>query len=1024
MLYPYESLFLEMGLGEAIVAQELSGCAFDPSGSFALELWLKLSDCNTTKVILSKEGVFSLQVAKNKVEFFVQGYRTVTAQDAILPDNWVHVAVSCYHGNVRVFLDGGITAEEMVTGTGVSNANPVKIGADFFGALRFVRVYQSALTAQEIVAAMYQYAVTAKMSAFYDFTRNPPKELKSERTLTLPQTCQIVCAMPGAQYESGGWIDISQSDAVNPSGKRSTPYTVQLWVRLAPDAQAQVCTLFYNANPDGMAGMALALVKNGDSYRLQAIHGTLDNTTQPLDATVTVRKGQWYNFAVTWQNKTLTLYLDGDQVAQRADFEALNKALIPKVTLLGAGVSHYSPNGENLLEGCISRVDVWDKALTSAELRSYAVHEPDWNADGLTGTWSFFTQYVANRVDSLPVTRINDLQIREVRIAAVTGQSEQRPPLMKNEPDPLSPAQLADCRARAFADVCDGISDSPMGLRANTCRVEDTVFFVLHGETNSYTACSIPAELLEGDPMLEWQIGLILILLGAVVSLFFSMNLTYNTHLGTYLRLEVVGNPQFVIQLANMRDTAGAVTFILGFFKQLFAENKLWQLLSLCVQIGFWALVSGLTKLAAKVFGGPAAWMVWLTLTGGAILYHLSKKPRELPELAITSILFSHRRANSVCSINIRKNEGVMWPRPEWQPSTETQRVPAVYRIARFAANTDLLQITAEFQCSDLTVHTVSIRGIAVGPNAALTGDTNNVAVTLTNGVSGPIYFTLANHTLNTGGIRRADTSWKWQQLKAGAWADIKTTNHRLYTILDSVRLPWEFSADWRECLWTDCLDFAFGWVAGRTTPQAVAGALTDGLYASARIRYDGTAHYATIIDVGGIACKAFQTTEFLKDWSELPAQILRFNCEDCADFIVTFANLYGCDLWQVGLGSNFEVPNILFIGETDWRQPVNDQQIKGVFNYHIVACESLNRGANYDATQYKVYDPCLQYRNADGTATLAKNVQLSQYAAMPAVFPIVPAPLHGFYREDLLPNTQEGIGHCAIVHVKRVYLG
>lgn len=293
----------------------------------------------------------------------------------------------------------------------------------------------------------------------------------------------------------------------------------------------------------------------------------------------------------------------------------------------------------------------------------------------------------------------------------------------------------------------------------------------------------------------------------------------------------------------------------------------------------------------------------------------------------------------------------------------------------------------------------------------------------LTNGTSGPVYFTLAHHTLNTGGIRRADVSWKWQHQKAGVWEDIKTTNHRLYTILDSVRLPWSSLPDQVNNPWTDFLDLVFGWVAGQTTPQAVAGALTAGLYASARVLYEGNEKYALPIELNGTLCKAFQAAEFLADWNRLPAQTLRFNCEDCADFIVTFSNLYGCNLWRVGLGSNFAVPNILLIGETTWRQPVDEHLGVGFFSYHIVACESLNNAANLDATQYRVYDPCQRYHNAAGASILAQNVQLSQYAVMPAAFPIAPAPMAGFYREDFLLNTRQGIGQCAIAHVKRVYL-
>lgn len=1016
MEYPYQSLFLEMGLGGAIAAPELASFPFNPSGAFAIDLWMKLSDCNTTKNLISKAGVFSLQIKKDRLEFCAQGYQTVTAEESVLPGVWTHVAVSCYQGDMRIFLDGAVAKEQLVTGTGSTNTNPVQLGSEFFGSLRLLRFYPRTLSAQEVKANMYQCALTSDMSAFYDFTCSPPKELKSERILFLPSSCKMLCAMPAAQFKGSAYLDVSRSKAVNPAGKRCTPYTVQLWARLDSDVQTPKCTLFYNADSGGTKGMELSLVKSGNGYTAQVSHWELESLSHQLKSIRTVNAGVWCNIAVTWANERITLYLDGKQAGQSSEMKAPNEALSKKVTLIGVGASRSSPNGNNWFPGLISRADVWDRALTAAELVSCAAGEPNWNADGLTGSWNFLTEHVVNRVDSLSAARVNELRITENHIPAAVGQRESQRPILRDIAEPLSKKQLTACRERAKA----GADATGTELRANTCRIEDTVYFVLHDSERSYTVCALPVAEFEEDPMLQWEIELILVLLGAVISLLFSMNITYNTQLGTFLRLEIANNPYILIQLSTIRDAAGAIAFILGFFKEIFSANKLWQLLTLCVQLSFWSLVSGITKLAARLLGGPASWVAWLALTGGAILYHLSKKPSELPEIAVTSILFSHRQPGSICSINIRKNEFTTWPRPEWQPSTETERVPAVYRIARFAVNTDPLQIAVTFASSDLTMHTVSIRGVASGPNATLMGNTNTIAVTFTHGASGAVYFTLASHTLNAGGIRRADFSWNWQSLQAGVWQPIKTTNHKLYTILDSVKEPWSSLPNQRNNPWTDCLDLVYSWVLGQTTPQAVASVLTAGFNASAKVLYQGNSAYSFGGKVDGVHLNIFELSQFMSDWSNAAPQTIRPNCEDCCAIVTIFGNLEGCDLWRGGLFGNYAMPAILLIGETVWRTPVNAK-----FEYHVLACEYIGAGAagTLNPTQYTVYDPCFHYHDHAVPAAnviLAQNVQLSQYAVLPAV-PVVPAPAAGFYREDTLNNILTALGSCNLVSVERL---
>lgn len=1009
MDYTYESLYLNMEMGTGIQAAALSSAAFDPADAFSVDLWVRFSDCSTTKSLLSKEGAFSLAVQKNKVVFSVQGYQPVMTEEALPANTWVYIAVSCYHKNVRIFLDGALAAEQLVTGTAAASAKPVEIGRDFFGALRLLRVYQSALTAQDVAEMMYKDTATAQMLACYDFTQNPPKELVGGDSVTLPAGSKIMLGMPAAQCRWGAYLDVTPDEPVNPAGKRNTPYTVQMWIRAESAEEGQVQTVFYNADPTGAAGMELFLVKCTQGYKACAAHGLLGSAGNQIQATDVLSTGKWVNLAVTWEDKKLTLYMDGVQQAKKMDAAPLGWALTKKNTLIGARAACYDPNGDRWFQGCVSRVDVWDKALTPAQLLSFANAEPDWNAAGLTGSWSLFTDCVANRVSSRPVARRNGLPILEKQAAALVGQAEWRRPLLHAAPEPLSPRQLAECRQRAL-DENGKFSAEKGSFRVNTCRTGDMVYFVLHSEACSYTACSLRTDELGDDPMMEWRIGMLLVLLSALISLIFSMNLTYNTQLGTYLRLQVANNPQILIWLSNVRDVSSAGTFVVLLLRQLISENQIWQLLTLCVQVSFWGLVSAVTRLTAKLFGGPASWAAWLLLAGSAILYQLSKKPAPIPHLVITSIRFNHCRSNSICSINIRKNESTPWDLPEWTPASQFKRVPAVYRIARFNTGArNPLQIDVTFACTNLAPHVERIRGIAVGPNRTWMGDTDELDVPLINGVSAKMYFTLSHHTLATQGIGRKEVSWRWEYLQDGSWKTIGTTDHTIYTILDSVHAPWSILPDQSNNLWTDCLDLILTAVDGQTTAPGVMSQLTQMLNTMPNVEYSGNSAYTFGSTQNGVHVRTFLLSQFMQELADATAtKKLRINCEDCCSYVTVFANAVGCHAQRANLARDFEVPEILLIGETTWRKPE-----EGFFEYHAVACVPTSVPAGQDPTKYQVYDPCLRYHDPAGTVVLAQGVPMSQYSVVPPD----PQPLPGYYREDLV--TLAGLPSCDLVSVE-----
>jgi hypothetical protein len=161
------------------------------------------------------------------------------------------------------------------------------------------------------------------------------------------------------------------------------------------------------------------------------------------------------------------------------------------------------------------------------------------------------------------------------------------------------------------------------------------------------------------------------------------------------------------------------------------------------------------------------------------------------------------------------------------------------------------------------------------------------------NGMSGLETFTLVNHKLKTASVGIRTTEWKWQQRsgkgKGSLWSTFDTTQHRIYTVLDTPAGPWTQGAgNDTQLPWTDALDKACAWAAGATTRDAAAAAITRA------VNTQPTQSYTPATLFG------FSTYHLSSYLGQLNGGApFQLNCTDCADAVTTLSNLLGCDLWE-----------------------------------------------------------------------------------------------------------------------------
>jgi len=183
--------------------------------------------------------------------------------------------------------------------------------------------------------------------------------------------------------------------------------------------------------------------------------------------------------------------------------------------------------------------------------------------------------------------------------------------------------------------------------------------------------------------------------------------------------------------------------------------------------------------------------------------------------------------------------------------------------------------------------------------------------------LSEPIEFDLAQPL--PSGIGRFEFALDWTARGSdGLPRPIGSTQHTVYTLLDRPVAPWDV-----ETPWIAALDLACEWAAGAMTKDAVAEAITRGLNSHPLLRYHG----ATTFD-----WSVYLLSNFL--WLLDRGGVFHLNCTDCANAVVTLANLLGCNLYE---GRVFDLTTRRFL-KLAGNAGVDADWVSYEWNYHEIA--------------------------------------------------------------------------------------
>lgn len=1042
------------------------GLALDGSAPFTIDAWLKLDGLCASASILSQEGAFSFGVAGESVTLEITRLPPVVSDPSLQPltaIDWHHVAVTFVGGQVRLYIDGQFNTLETVNGTGPRSSKPFRIGLDLQASVSSLRVFDVALPGSDIKKMMFEAPPDGVAAvADFDFSVTPPVDRGAGHLpIVLEHGARMMRRTPALALNGTAFAEPLADQHINPGGQQVDPYTVQAWI-IVGSASSPRQAVFVNSDLESQTGMAFYLDYDAAAagFRVVSQRGSnLDRDS--LVSTALVEAGSWTNVATTFDGTRLTIYVNG-QEAGSGPFPPIPLDSTESRLMIGAAHAAGRPFGAMTLQGHVSRLEVWSRALSAAEIATFMARSPDRETPGLEADYDFTTERARNVLDAHPVGLADGAALEEQSQPA-TPSSSRTPSLSpsSNRAAPPIPVPgiteetlreliasissveiLRDCEAdlrtamaadieafaagpapadaatvaEAWQEVLDLLRADPASLPFFvTSHVVDGRHVVLcHRRGRTHVAFTIPVGTL--DDCTIWAVTLIFIVVAGLFDAFFGLSVRLTDRAIAYLTT-ALRRPQIVTLLAA--GSAVTATQIFDMAKAFYTYGILGELLSMIVELSFWAALRVAAKLALKLVGlGALDVIASLVATAGAFIVEYSRKPDDchvLPMVDLSGIKFDYDpTATAMDALTIRHNYATAVPVVQWSKRMSTaQQSPAAYAITRVAGKEVTIQ--AGFVATE-GLERASVKAEGGG----VLGAVDPFVVTFTHGQSDPQFTTISlkHHTLAAGGVQKQDIEWKWfYQLPGRGWLPLATTKHRIYVVLDTPRLPWQQppGAASQQTPWAEVLDFACAWATGATTAAEAAAAITTHVNASAGLVYSSESQYT----VKPAYERVFLCTRFLDLLRGGPGNGNKVNCVDCASIVTTFANSLGCDLMSSRMkpatAGGFYCNKIQTIGDSEWEYPFPDGN-RG-FAFHEVAWTGL---ASYTDP---LYDACLKVDGGpdpwnwtdpaiEHSPTLAAGMVFTTFGSHPSL--PISTPLRAMsYRERLATNAAGGIGAC-----------
>ena len=291
---------------------------------------------------------------------------TLTADDAINPNQAYHAAVSFGSGGFNLYLDGELVDSSPYTGGLIGNAEPVVLGANQWASGdETADVIQDAFDGSIDTAALYDRALSgndiAGLAGETDGTGGSTPEIPED------------ALFDASQLSFDGNVDSAQVSAHQNAYELADGTLAMSFT--ADDTNGRQ-SLFSKDSKNYDDGGHFSLMLEGDDLvvRLQS-----DSATYRLEAKDAIDAGQEYDVATTFGPDGMKLFIDGAQV----DYADFTGGLVNNAEPIVVGANQWASGDEiadviqDAFNGDIDSVQLFGRSLSEDEIQTLATDSVD-----------------------------------------------------------------------------------------------------------------------------------------------------------------------------------------------------------------------------------------------------------------------------------------------------------------------------------------------------------------------------------------------------------------------------------------------------------------------------------------------------------------------------------------------------------------------------------------------------------------------------------------------------------------------
>lgn len=1025
MNYQYRYLALTLNGDSYAESRQNTDNLIDLSGQFAITLWIRVGSNFRKRIIVSQEDVFSLFIDDNILYFqFNNGAPVCSDKEHVVCDEqWHYICVSMVESFMYMYVDGELCGMTSICMNVNKANNPLMFGKGLVGQIREVKIYRNALYADEIGKTMFAEPDISQLQAWYDFTENPALEKCNNATVDLFKGATIGEFSIVGNFNNGSFVSLEEQNGFLECLEKD--FSLQLCFRFSPaSTDENTYTIFSVCNTAKTVGAKLYIEKNNSMYSVRFHYGP-EEMIENIVSYNGLRVDEWTNIAVIKRLDRLYMYVNGycnEDTTLEGLFPITGCAGEEQVLFIGSDAFSSYLNGDNMFEGNISRLDLWNTWLTDDEVMTYLDQTPVLTDTRLVASCDFTSSIPFNAVGTELICGMNSFDTEECEKVASKGVKETRR-MLRDEEEPLTAEQLSKLRAKVFG-LRSGMNDNTGKFPVvNSMCYGENYYFVMHNKERSYTVASISVKELRthsecmamSDEELVWWVELILMILEGVFLIAFGLHINKSKEVVAYVINKILYIPQIRI-LFN-----GGVTFftIVSFFKLISKRGLILPLLKLCVNVSYFIILKCFCSLLKLATGGLL--IADSALLIAQVIIHLRNKPTPVTKLMLSSILFNYKGNPATLSIE-DKNLFTDYT-PEWNGKNIH---PVLFNIDK--AKGKNITVVASFLTE--SIENVWLRAIDRTKTVIL-GNSEEINIDMKKDKANEVKFKFPSHKLADLGILKEKLQIEWQYSNdRKVWKSICSSNHNVYTVLSTPFSPWDYTSTPYKGISlkpvASLLDSMYPYLKGIKDFNSLYKKVTETINASLGFYYDKTRGKSSFIlyITGRNECK-FDISGFIHCLSN--KFISRVNCSDCANMVVIVSNIYGGKLKVLKIGFDFVCNEIKAIGFDNWECPFPNSGKR--FHFHDIAIEGIIPVVNYKSI--KVYDACLKVddsclivddssnlKRSHGNAVLPTGMRFSAQEKIDAY--ITPLP-DDSYLEHLVARGEEGLKKCNVY--EQVYL-